>query len=222
MGFLDNVGGFFKDAGNGIAHAAGDGYKAASDAWNTVFEDAKASANVVGTAVRDADAKKEQIGYDPSAFGKKLEADVTTAEKALLLEDRNVGTSLVNTAIATTATVARGFLSILQVGTGAAQGVEDIRRGFSESGDAWDVAIGASRLLSDAGEIASASLTVAGAATKVAQTSRGKGDSRARYRLACLAYEQATAPLRSAALFRIPAVQRFLQWHCRSVDEPRN
>ena len=172
MGFLDNVGGFFKDAGNGIAHAAGDGYKAASDAWNTVFEDAKASANVVGTAVRDADAKKEQIGYDPSAFGKKLEADVTTAEKALLLEDRNVGTSLVNTAIATTATVARGFLSILQVGTGAAQGVEDIRRGFSESGDAWDVAIGASRLLSDAGEIASASLTVAGAATKVAQTSK--------------------------------------------------
>ncbi len=58
MGFLDNVGGFFKDAG----HAAGDGYKAAGDAWNTAVEDAKASANVVGTAVRDADAKKEQIG----------------------------------------------------------------------------------------------------------------------------------------------------------------
>jgi len=58
VGFLDNVGGFFKDAG----HAAGDGYKAAGDAWNTAVEDAKASANVVGTAVRDADAKKEQIG----------------------------------------------------------------------------------------------------------------------------------------------------------------
>jgi hypothetical protein len=62
MGFLDNVGGFFKDAGDGIAHAAGNGYKAGSDAWNTAVEDAKASANVVGTAVRDADATKEQIG----------------------------------------------------------------------------------------------------------------------------------------------------------------
>jgi hypothetical protein len=50
MGFLDNVGGF--SAGDGIARAAGNGDKTASDAWNTAFEDAKASANV-GTAVRD-------------------------------------------------------------------------------------------------------------------------------------------------------------------------
>lgn len=62
MGLLDNVGGFIKDAGHDIAHAAGNGYKAASDAWNTAVEDAKAAANVVGTVVRDADAKKEQIG----------------------------------------------------------------------------------------------------------------------------------------------------------------
>jgi hypothetical protein len=62
MGLLDNVGGFIKDAGHDIAHAAGNGYKAASDAWNSAVEDAKAAANVVGTVVRDADAKKEQIG----------------------------------------------------------------------------------------------------------------------------------------------------------------
>ena len=62
MGLLDSVGGFIKDAGDGIAHAAGNGYKAAGDAWNTAVEDAKAAANVVGTVVRDADAKKEQLG----------------------------------------------------------------------------------------------------------------------------------------------------------------
>src|SRR5262245_32336111 len=62
MGLLDSVGGFIKDAGDGIAHAAGNGYKAAIDAWNTAVEDAKAGANVVGTAVRDADTKKEQLG----------------------------------------------------------------------------------------------------------------------------------------------------------------
>ena len=110
--------------------------------------------------------------YDPSAFGKSLEAKLTQAENALLLEDRNIGTSLVNTAIATTATIAKGFLSILQVGTGAAQGVEDIKRGFSDKGDGWDVAIGVSRILSDAGEVASSALGVAGAGSKVAQTSK--------------------------------------------------
>src|SRR5215475_10335656 len=62
MGLLDSVGGFIKDAGDGIAHAAGDGYKAASDAWNTAVEDAKEAAHAVGTAVRDVDAAKEKIG----------------------------------------------------------------------------------------------------------------------------------------------------------------
>jgi hypothetical protein len=54
MGLLDNIGGFVKDTGDSIGRAAGTGNKAASDAWNTAVEDAKASANVVGTAVRDA------------------------------------------------------------------------------------------------------------------------------------------------------------------------
>ena len=112
----------------------------------------------------DADGR-----YDPAAFGKSLEAKLTSAENALLLEDKNVGTSLVNTAISTGSTVAKGFLSILQVGTGAAQGVEDIKRGFSGTGDAWDVAIGTSRILSDAGEVASTALGAAGNATKVAR-----------------------------------------------------
>lgn len=108
--------------------------------------------------------------YDPSAFGKSLEAKITQAENALLLEDRNIGTSLVNTTIATASTVAKGFLSILQVGTGAAQGWEDIKRGWSDKGDAWDYAIGVSRILSDAGEIASTALAVAGTSAKVAKT----------------------------------------------------
>jgi hypothetical protein len=76
MGFLDNVGGFFKDAGDGIAHAEGNGLNAAGDAWNTAVEDAKAGANVVATAVRDADAKKEQIGAWIDAKEQQLEHKV--------------------------------------------------------------------------------------------------------------------------------------------------
>lgn len=110
--------------------------------------------------------------YDPSALGKNLESKIDSAESALLLEDRNVGTSIVNTGIATAATVAKGFLSILQVGTGAAQGVEDIKKGLSDKGDMWDVAIGTSRILSDAGEVASSALGVAGNATKVARVAK--------------------------------------------------
>jgi len=34
---LDSVGGFVKGAGDGIARAAGNGYKAASDTWNTAL-----------------------------------------------------------------------------------------------------------------------------------------------------------------------------------------
>ena len=60
MGLLDGVGGFVKDTGDSIGRAAGNGYKAASDTFNAALEDAQATANVVGTAVRDADAKKEQ------------------------------------------------------------------------------------------------------------------------------------------------------------------
>ena len=62
MGILDNVGGLAKQAGDGIASAAENTSKAASDAWNTAVEDAKAGANAVATSVRDADAKKQQIG----------------------------------------------------------------------------------------------------------------------------------------------------------------
>jgi|1185.fasta_scaffold07858_1 hypothetical protein len=62
MGLLDNVGGLLKQAGDGIGHAAEKTSKAASDAWNTAVEDAKAGANAVATVVRDVDAKKQQIG----------------------------------------------------------------------------------------------------------------------------------------------------------------
>src|SRR4029079_14175040 len=62
MGILDNVGGFAKQAGDGIADAAENTSKVVSDAWNTAVEDAKAGANAVATSVRDADAKKQQLG----------------------------------------------------------------------------------------------------------------------------------------------------------------
>jgi len=62
MGLLDNVGGLLKQAGDGIGRAAESTSKAASDAWNTAVEDAKAGANAVVTVVRDVDAKKQQIG----------------------------------------------------------------------------------------------------------------------------------------------------------------
>jgi hypothetical protein len=76
MGLLDSVGGFFKGDGDGIAHTAGNGYKAASDAWNTAVEDAKAGANVVATVVRDADANKEQIGSWIDSKEQQLEQKV--------------------------------------------------------------------------------------------------------------------------------------------------
>jgi hypothetical protein len=62
MGLLDNVGGLLKQAGDGIGHAAESASKAASDAWNTAVEDAKAGANAVVTVVRDVDAAKQQVG----------------------------------------------------------------------------------------------------------------------------------------------------------------
>jgi len=64
MGLLDSVGGFPKDAGDGIGHTAGNGHKAASDAWNTAFEDAKASANVVGG---DSSCTVDRVNLDSSA-----------------------------------------------------------------------------------------------------------------------------------------------------------
>jgi RHS repeat-associated protein len=124
--------------------------------------------------------------YDPAAFGKSLEAKVTEAEQALLLKDPAAGKgtptpgqaadseriALANKMISGAGVVTRGFLSVFQVGSGAAKGVEDIERGFSDKADfpISDVLIGASRIVSDAGEVASTALAVGGAAAKTAQT----------------------------------------------------
>jgi len=62
MGLLDSVGGFIKDAGSGIAHAAESGVKAAGDAFDTAIEDAKAAAHTIGNVVREVDAAKEKVG----------------------------------------------------------------------------------------------------------------------------------------------------------------
>lgn len=106
--------------------------------------------------------------YDPAAFGDQLAGYVDVAEGFYLMEDRNLGTSLWNTAVSTIATVARGSTSIFKVGTGAAQGVEQLRN----AQDGWDYAIGTARILSDAGEVASSSLGFAGTTTKVVQTAK--------------------------------------------------
>jgi hypothetical protein len=86
--------------------------------------------------------------------------------------------SVVNTALATGGTLTKGLLNILRVGTGAAQGVEDIERGMSSEGDGWDVAIGASRMLADAGEVASTAMGMAGIAARASNAARVAAVSR--------------------------------------------
>ena len=110
----------------------------------------------------------ESGSYDPAAFGDELVGYINVAEEFYLVEDTGLASSLWNTAVATIAEVARGSTSILKVGTGAAAGVEQIQN----AEDGWDVAIGVSRILSDAGEVASSSLGVAGTGAKVAQTAK--------------------------------------------------
>ena len=67
---------FLKQAGDGIASAAEKTSKVASDAFNTAVEEAKAGANAVATVVRDADAKKQQIGAWIDAKEQQLEHKV--------------------------------------------------------------------------------------------------------------------------------------------------
>jgi RHS repeat-associated protein len=110
----------------------------------------------------------ESGSYDPAAFGDQLVGYINVAEDFYLMEDTGLGSSLWNTAVATIAEVARGTTSILKVGTGAAAGVEQIQN----AEDGWDVAIGASRILSDAGEVASTALGVAATGTKVVQVAK--------------------------------------------------
>jgi len=111
---------------------------------------------------------KESGGYDPAAFGDRLVGYVDVAEEFYMVENTGLASSLWNTAVATIAEVARGTTSILKVGTGAAAGVEQIQN----AEDGWDVAIGVSRILSDAGEVAGSAVGVAGTASKVAQTAK--------------------------------------------------
>ena len=105
------------------------------------------------------------LSWDPAAFGQQLRGYVDVAERYYSVENRDTGTSVWNTAVATTAELARGFTSILDVGTGAAQGANQI----AHARDGWDVAIGVARILSDTGEVAGAALGVAGLAERGSQ-----------------------------------------------------
>ncbi len=146
-----------------------------------------------------------QFSWDPAAFGEKLRDYITAGEQRALVADRNLGTSLINTAISTTAELARGLTGILSVGTGAAQGWEQM----THPGDAWDVAIGASRILSDAGEVAGTALGVAGAAEKgiqaVTEVKLTRGLSLARAERATL--KEVNVASKSKALGELQAEQ---------------
>jgi hypothetical protein len=82
-----------KQAGDGIGHAAENASKAASDAWNTAVEDAKAGANAVATVVRDVDAKKQQIGAWIDSKEQQLEHKVDEG-RAWLRENGGVAGKL--------------------------------------------------------------------------------------------------------------------------------
>ncbi|MBB5874379.1 RHS repeat-associated protein [Allocatelliglobosispora scoriae] len=107
--------------------------------------------------------------YDPAAFADELDGYVDVAERFYLAEDTGLASSLWNTFVATTATVVKGSTNILRVGTGAAAGVEQIKN----AEDGWDIAIGVSRILVDAGDVAGAAVGVAGNVTKVARVAQG-------------------------------------------------
>jgi hypothetical protein len=86
MGLLGDALGLAKDVGDsmvpGGVHLAEDGYKLATDshyreqAWNSAVNDAKAAANSAATAVRTADAAKEQFGLWIDSAEKYLEKKV--------------------------------------------------------------------------------------------------------------------------------------------------
>src|SRR5690606_18493414 len=99
-------------------------------------------------------------------------------ENAVSAENTNVFTSIWNTAVATAATVAKGSTSVLRVGTGAAQGVEDIKRGFGDNGDGMDIAIGVLRIVAAAGDVAGAATGAAGSAAKAGSALRAASASK--------------------------------------------
>lgn len=103
--------------------------------------------------------------WDPAALADRLDAAVDVARDFYMAENTGTWSSIQNTIVETTATVVKGSTSILRVGTGAAQGVEDIQRGV-ENGDWTDVALGGLRIMSDAGEVAGAAVGAGGSMAK--------------------------------------------------------
>jgi hypothetical protein len=89
-------------------------------------------------------------GWDPAAAADHCEYWIGVAERELTEEDGDWVQSAKNTAISTGAEVLRGGAQILRIGTGAAQGVAEI----AEAEDGIGVAIGALRLVADAGAVA--------------------------------------------------------------------
>jgi hypothetical protein len=123
MGIIDTVGGAIKDAGDGIAHAAEKTSKAASDAWNTAVEEAKAGAHVVATVVRDADEKKQQIGAWIDSKQQQLEHKVDEG-RAWLRENGGVAGQVASAQIGLVEGVATSVYGagkgIVQLADGAA------------------------------------------------------------------------------------------------------
>jgi RHS repeat-associated protein len=160
-----------RDEGTGLYYYGARYYIAWLGRWSAADPTGLVDGLNVFAYVRGSPINRRDVGgrfsWDPAALGDAIDARITAAEHAAYAEDKNVWTSLYNTAVATGATVAKGATSILRVGTGSAQGVEDIERGLSAQGDGWDVAIGVLRMVSDAGEIAGAATGIAGTSTKM-------------------------------------------------------
>jgi hypothetical protein len=104
--------------------------------------------------------------YDPAGLADRIERGVDFVESATLISNRNAFTSLFNAAVSTAAEVARGTTGVLRIGCGAAAGVEQIQN----AKDGWDTAIGVSRILVDAGDVASNAVALAGAGAQAAES----------------------------------------------------
>jgi len=86
MGLFGDALGLAKDVGDSVVsdgvHLAEDGYRLATDshyreqAWNSAVSDAKAAANSAASAVRTADAAKEQLGSGIDSGEKYLEKKI--------------------------------------------------------------------------------------------------------------------------------------------------
>ena len=97
--------------------------------------------------------------WDPGEWGRTLEGKLDQAEDVLHVEDKNVYTSLLNTATSTAMTLVKSSLGVLQAGIGSAAAYDRYK---NHNGDKYDITIGIASGLVDLGDAFSTVLTVDG------------------------------------------------------------